>query len=247
MKIDRRTIIIIGCAWLTGCISYCDCAPLLEHASSGDPVAINELGELGRPRLPTSAIPLAHIEDAFGAITPSAASPDPYLRVLATDSLRRLAERAPDVFKNRHLSVFDRLLRDPLPEVRYRAAWALGRTEVARPPLRALTRDTDAGVAAMACWSLGRARDDEALVELATALDRGGSVRAAALAALERTTGRTQPSDAAWKAFAPEESKRLAAIRKDRDRIEAEQRAREESIGRIASPTTAPIASPTGR
>jgi HEAT repeat protein len=232
-------------AALPGCISYCDCAPWLDRVSRGDPAAINELAELGRPRIPTSAIPLASIEDAFVAILPNSQSTDPYVRELAVDALRRLAERAPDVFRDRHVAAFDRALQDPLANVRYRAAWALGRVEIARPPLRALSRDPAPPVAAMACWALGRARDDGALVDLAAALDRGGPVRAAALAALERTTGRGQMSDPAWKTFASEEAKRLEGIRKDRERIEAEQRARGAPIAPIASPTTAPVSSPT--
>jgi hypothetical protein len=186
-------------AALPGCISYCDCAPWLDRVSRGDPAAINELAELGRPRIPTSAIPLASIEDAFVAILPNSQSTDPYVRELAVDALRRLAERAPDVFRDRHVAAFDRALQDPLANVRYRAAWALGRVEIARPPLRALSRDPAPPVAA----------------------------------------------DPAWKTFASEEAKRLEGIRKDRERIEAEQRARGAPIAPIASPTTAPVASPT--
>jgi hypothetical protein len=246
MRSDRLVMLGLIVAALPGCISYCDCAPWLERAPRGDPAAINELAELGRPRIPTSAIPLAQIEDAFVAIRPNLSSTDPYLRVLSVDALRRLTERAPDIFRNRHVDVFDGALQDSLADVRYRAAWALGRVEVARPPLRALARDPAPHVAAMACWALGRARDDGALVDLAAALDRGGLVRTAALAALERTTGRSQMSDDAWKAFAPEEAKRLEAIRKDREKIEAAQLARGQAqIAAIASPATAAVASPT--
>jgi HEAT repeat protein len=246
MRSDRLVVLGLIVAALPGCISYCDCAPWLSRASQGDPAAINELAELGRPRIPTSAIPLAGIEDAFVAIVPNTQSPDPYVRELAVDALRRLAERAPDVFRDRHVAAFDHALLDPLANVRYRAAWALGRVEITRPPLRTLARDPAPHVAAMACWALGRARDDEALVDLAAALDRGGPVRAAALAALERTTGHGQMSDQAWKAFTAEEAKRLEGIRKDRERIEVEQRAREQTpIAPIASPSGAAVASPT--
>jgi hypothetical protein len=226
---------------LAGCISYCECDPLLKAAAKGDPAAINEMGELGRPRVPSSGKPLAHIEQAFDAIAPNLSATAPYVRTLSVDSLRHLTERAPDIFRNRYPTIFDGPLEDPEPSVRYRAAWALGRIGETRPALRRAAHDPDSGVASMACWALGRARDEGAYLDLAAALDREGEVRVAAIAALSRMTSQRFGDDAAaWKRFCIEEAKRQELIAKMR--AVAEEAAIRSDV---PAPASAPIGSPT--
>lgn len=222
---------------LAGCISFCECDKDLRAASRGDPAAINEMGELGRPRIPSSGRRLARIEDAIEAIRPNLEAPDAYLRTLTVDSLRHLTERAPDIYRNRFQTLFDPALADPAPDVRWRAAWALGRISETRPALRKLAADKDETVAATACWAIGRARDEGAYLELAAALDRPGEVRKAALAALSRMTNQTFGDDVArWKRFCADEARRQEQLAKDRAASEA---------AAVASPTSAPVASPT--
>jgi hypothetical protein len=222
-RIDAVVPFLIALAAATpGCISFCDCQPVVARALNGDPASINEIGELGRPGIPSSAKPLPRIDEGFDALRANLQAKDPYVRELTIDALRRLTERAPDFFRNRYATTFDAALVDEVPAIRWRAAWALGRIGFSNEALKRAVADKDDGVAAMACWSIGRARDDSALRELATALDRAPPVKAAALEALGRLTGQKLGEDVvAWKKFCGEEAARLELIAAERARIEA--------------------------
>jgi HEAT repeat protein len=172
-----------------GCVSFCEPGELVRAAARGDPAAIDELAELGRPKIPSSARPLPKMEAAFLAIRPSLDSSDPYLRELAVDALRRLSERAREIPRDRHPDLFDGPLGDRKSSIRWRAAWAMGRIGMTSAALRKAANDPQDGVAEMACWALGEARDRLAGEALTRALERGPVVRTAAARALGRVRG----------------------------------------------------------
>lgn len=174
---------------LSGCISYCRFEPTVDKASRGNRSAIAEAGELGRPRVPSTAEHLPSIFDAWNAIAPNLSSTSAETRLVAVEALRHLSERAPDIYRNHFEGQFEASLRDPSPEVRWRAAWAKGRLQESSPALREAALDRDPLVASAACEALGAAHDDQAVANLRRALRRDGEVGDAAAAALERITG----------------------------------------------------------
>lgn len=199
----RTALSAAGCALLSvalgGCAS-CSGDESFAAAARGDLRGVHELGELGDPLVPPpQSSSLRKISDALAALKPHLAHENPFHRLVALESVRRLAQRAKSVVRSRYPDLLDPLLRDPDPELRWRAAWTLGRLELTRPELRSATRDPDLRVAERALWALGEARDAEALGELVAALDRPEPLPAAAAAALRRTTGLKLASPEAWK------------------------------------------------
>lgn len=194
----RTRLLALTATLVAGC-TYCDGREELERARQGDVAAIQQAGELGDPRIPASASLVdPRIDEAIAAVASHLDSTDPFIRLQALESVRRLAQRARDVYRNRFPSLFDRLLTDPEAAVRWRAAWALGRLERTSPELRAAAADPDPLVAERAVWALGQARDDEAVDALVAALDREEPIAARACAALARVTGQRHPDRAAW-------------------------------------------------
>jgi hypothetical protein len=221
--LKRAFLLPLGLS-LAGCISYCKMEPVLVEAERGDPVAIAETGELGRPRVPSSALPQPILRAGFEALAPSLSSSVAARRINGVEALRHLSERAPDIFRNHFATIFDAALADPESEVRWRAAWALGRLGTTSPGLRAAASDPDDEVAETACLALGQAHDADAAPVLVLALDRGGPVERAAIGGLTRLYGRELDGKAAWKRWVAE---RLAA----------------RSLASVATPDTAAVSS----
>jgi HEAT repeat protein len=192
---------------LPGCISYCRFEPTLHAAARGDRAAIAEAGDLGRPRVPSTAEHLPPVREAFEAIAPGLSSTNAEMRLVALEALRHLAERAPDVYRNYFPGTFESPLSDPSPEVRWRAAWTHARLLESSDALRRAALDPDDLVAEAACLALGAAHDDEAFTVLLAALARPGPVERAARSALTRITGQNLPDAAAWKAYVEERGK----------------------------------------
>lgn len=214
---SRRALAPAGGAWLlltlvAGC-TFCDGKAELELARSGDLVGIQEIGELGDPRIPSSAsLTDVRIDEAIAAIASFLDSPDPIVRVQTLESARRLASRARDVYRNRFPTLFDGSLSDPLEEVRWRAAWALGRLERTSEALRGATADPSPRVAERAVWALGQARDEEAIEPLLVALDREPAVATQATRSLGRITGLRHGAQVeAWRAWGAQRRARREA------------------------------------
>lgn len=188
----------------SGCYSTCDGSELFARAAEGELEAIHELGELGDPRIPSTHARVRAIREAFPVLAPFLSDEDPEVRLVATEALRRLAQRRPDIYRIHGGDLLDRPLTDADPEIRWRAAWALGRVERTRPALRAAAADPDERVAERAVWALGRARDEEAVPALVEALGRGGRVAAQASRALRRVTGLRFESPDEWRRWAGE-------------------------------------------
>lgn len=196
----RGAALLLLCAALAGCA--CDPYAALEGTRAGDVEAIAELSDLGDPRVPShSAISNPSIDDAIAAVGSHLDARDRDVRLTALDGVRRLAERARDRYRSRFAGLLDPLLLDPDPEVRWRAAWALGRLDQRVPGLRRAASDPDDRVAERAVWALGTVGDDRAIRDLLGALDRSGPVAQRAMWALERCTATRQPDAAAWKAW----------------------------------------------
>jgi HEAT repeat protein len=197
----RTSLALLAAALVAGC-GTCDDREELERARQGDVAAIQQTGELGDPRIPASAALVdPRIDEAIAAVASHLDSADPFIRLQALESVRRLAQRARDVYRNRFPTLFDRLLSDPEAEVRWRAAWALGRIERTSPELRGAALDPHPLVAERAVWALGQARDDAAVDVLVTTLDRDDAVAAQAAASLARITGLRHPDVAGWRAW----------------------------------------------
>lgn len=199
----KRVLLLLLLA-SSGCISYCRFEPVLGEAASGDRAAIAETGELGRPRIPSTAEHLPSILEGFEAVAANLSSANADTRVVATEALRHLTERAPDVYRNHYPQVFEALLADPSPGVRWRAAWAKARLQESSEALRRAAQDPVDLVAEEACFALGAAHDDQAFSVLIAALDRPGPVAKAALAALARIAGQPLPDAGSWKAYVNE-------------------------------------------
>jgi hypothetical protein len=196
----RTSLLLL--ALLTGCVSYCDADAELAAARAGDLAAIHELGELGNPRVPSSWAPVPRMDQGFDALIPFLDHEDPFVRLTALEGLRTLSQRARDVQRDRYPDLFDTPLADPEPQLRWRAAWALGRLERSRPGLARALGDPEPRVAERAAWALGQARDEAAVEALIGALDRDEElVLASALQALARITDESHPTPAAWKAW----------------------------------------------
>jgi hypothetical protein len=194
-----------------GCISYCRFDPELVKAEHGNRSAIAEAGELGRPRVPSTAERLPSLLEAYGAIMPNLSSTNAATRLVAAEAVRHLSERAPDVYRNHYPGLFEALLADPAPEVRWQAAWAKARLFESSPALRAAASDPDDLVAEEACFALGAAHDDQAFEPLLLALDRSPSVSRAAFFALTRISGRELPDAAAWRTYVRQRENARAA------------------------------------
>jgi hypothetical protein len=194
-----RSRLALVVSLLAGC-TYCDAFGDLERARQGDLAAIQAVGELGDPKIPSSAsLVYPRIDEAIAAIASHLDSADPVIRLQTLESVRRLSQRARDVYRNKFPTLFDRLLTDPEAEVRWRAAWALGRLDRTSPALRQAVTDPDPVVADRAAWAVGQARDDEAVEPLLQALEREERVALQAGLALGRITGLKHGSDvAAW-------------------------------------------------
>lgn len=193
-------LLLLGLPGLTAC--SCDPYAPLAGTREGDLDALNELGELGDPRVPShSATSNPSIDDAIAAVGSHLDARDRDVRLAALDAVRRLAERARDRYRSRFAGLLDPLLLDPDPEVRWRAAWALGRLDQRVPGLRRAASDPDDRVAERAIWALGTVGDDRAIRDLLGALDRPKPVAERAMWALERCTATRQPDAAAWRAW----------------------------------------------
>lgn len=201
MRTRPRRLALLA-ALLAGC-TYCDGRDELARARTGDLAAVQVIGELGDPRVPSSAsLTDARIDEAIAAVASFLHADDPLLRVAAVESVRRLASRARDVYRNKFPTLLDACLADPEVEVRWRAAWALGRAGRTSPELRAALKDPHPRVAERAAWALGEVRDDDAVEGLLEALDREPEVARQAARALGRITGlRHGPEPDAWRAW----------------------------------------------
>lgn len=189
-------------ALLAGC-TYCDGQEELARARTGELEAVQLIGEVGDPRVPSSAsLSDVRIDEAIAAIASFLQADDPLLRVQALESVRRLATRARDVYRNKFPDLLDPSLSDPEVEVRWRAAWAMGRIERTSPALRAALADPHPLVAERAAWALGEVRDEEAIDGLLDALEREPRVATQAARALGRITGLRHGAEPdAWRAW----------------------------------------------
>ncbi len=196
----RTSLAALAALALAGCV--CDSYAVLREAQRGDPDAMAELAEQGDPRVPSSSSLVdPRLEEAIAALASHLAATDPHLRLLALEGVRKVAERQRDIYRARFDGLLDPLLADPDPELRWRAAWALGRLDVRSPALRKATADPDPRVAERALWAVGATRDEGAIREMLTGLDRDGPVADRAEWALERVAVMEQPDRAAWRAW----------------------------------------------
>ncbi len=216
---SRHLVIAAAAALLAGC-SYCDGQEELARARTGDLAAVQLMGELGDPRVPSSAsLTDARIDEAIAAISSFLQADDPLLRVQAVESVRLLATRARDLYRNKFPDLLDPSLSDPEVEVRWRAAWALGRIERTSPALRTALADPHPRVAERAAWALGEARDEDAVDGLIGALDREPPVAKQAARALGRITGLRHGSEPdAWRAWGQQWRARRQMAEEEQDR-----------------------------
>jgi len=206
----RRAFVALLC--LSGCINYCRFDAVLARARKGDRAAIAEAGELGRPRIPSTAERLPGILEAFQAVAPNLSSTSAETRLVAVEALRHLSERAKDIYRNDFPTVFESSLTDPSAEIRWRACWAKGRLAETSAGLRAAASDPEDLVAEAACEALGASHDAGALSALARALDRAAPVSSAATFALVRITGRELPDADAWRSYVASREAQRASI-----------------------------------
>ncbi len=185
-----------------GCFSACDGKHLIDRAASGDMRGIHEAGELADSKIPSSRTPPPKLRDAYAAIKPHLSDEDPYKRLRALEALRRLSTRSPSIYRDDFRDMFDPLLSDTDAQIRWRAAWALGRMILSSEALRKAALDPDDRVAERAVWALGQARDDDARLQLLSALDRP-ALQKQTIRSLKRITGLRLGDDVeAWKAAA---------------------------------------------
>lgn len=214
-RCSRRWLLLA--ALVAGC-TFCDGKAELELARSGDLRGIQEIGDVGDPRIPSSAsLTDTRIDEAIAAIASFIASPDPLVRLQTLESARLLATRARDVYRNHFPTLFDGPLADPEEELRWRAAWALGRLERTSEALRIASADPSPRVAERAVWALGQARDEDAIEPLLVALDREPAVAAQAARSLGRITGLRHGAQLdAWRAWGEQRrARREAEARQD--------------------------------
>jgi len=194
----------LAVALFSGCAGACDGQSVLADARAGKPHAMIEAGEWGDPPIPSSQQQVPSPREAFSALVPLLSAAESHQRLRALEALRRLSRRFKPLYRDQFPGTFDPLLSDDDPEIRWRAAWGLGRLELSSPALREAVRDPVDRVAERAVWAVGRARDDLALGLLVGALDRGDRVAQSAVLALGRVTseGWTEPQE--WRAWARE-------------------------------------------
>lgn len=192
----------LACLGASGCLSFADGRPELERARAGEPRYLHEVGELGDPRVPSGPAQAPGLPEAIEALRPWLSQGDLRQRLSALEGLRRLSARAPGLIRSRYPDLFDPALGDAAAELRWRAAWAIGRLELARPGLVTALRDPDPRVAERAAWAIGRSGDPGAVPLLIEALEREAPVPATAEAALVRLTFEHLGRDpAAWRAW----------------------------------------------
>lgn len=204
---DPRRLGALAVGWValaltSGCYTFDDGTEVFEAAERGDVAAIHALGELGDPRVPSSKRAVRPIREAYPILIMHLDDEDPFRRLAALESIRRLAERRRDQYRLYAKGSLDPLLGDPDPEIRWRAAWALGRIGFPCAGLRAATTDPEPRVAERAVWAIGEARDEEAVPELLAALARPAPVGQRATWALQRATGLTLGTVAEWRQWA---------------------------------------------
>ena len=190
---------------LTGCAS-CSGDGLFTSAATGELRAVHELGEFGAPLVPPpQTYGLRRLDEAYDALRPHLAHKNPFHRLVALEALRHLAQRSRGMFATRFPDLFDSLLDDPDPELRWRAAWALGRIALGRPGLQRAAQDEDLRVADRAIWALGQVRSpDPGVVPLLLAsLDRD-PLSARVMDSLRALTGERHETPQAWRAWAVE-------------------------------------------
>jgi HEAT repeat protein len=194
-----RFVLLLSLPFLSGCYSFCDGQDMLVRAKAGQYKAIRETGELADPLIPSSKKPPPRLREAYDALLPHLSSDDPFMRLSALESMRRLSTRSPSTFRDYYRDAFDPLLSDDDPQIRWRAAWALGRLRLSSSALRAAALDAEDRVAERAVWALGEARDEDSKPQLLAALDRP-AVQKQAIRALKRVTGLQLGDDPeAWK------------------------------------------------
>lgn len=204
MRAERRGgwSLALSCLALSGCSGFADGRPELARARAGEPRYVHEVSELGDPRVPAGPGQAPGPPEAIEALRPWLSQGGPRQRLSALEGLRRLSARTPGLIRARYPDLFDAALTDEVAEVRWRAAWAIGRLELARPGLVSALRDPDPRVAERAAWAIGRSGDPGAVPLLIEALEREAPVPATAEAALARLTFEHLGRDpAAWRAW----------------------------------------------
>jgi len=146
------------------------------------------------------------------ALRPHLAHENPFHRLVALESLRRLGQRVPGLLATRFPDWIDPFLSDPDPELRWRAAWALGRIGLFRPGLFRATQDSDLRVAERALWALGaiRSLEVDVIPVLLQGLERE-PLAARAMASLRARTGLAHDTVEAWKGWAEGPAPRRAS------------------------------------
>jgi len=183
-----------------GCASFCDGKTMMAQARAGNPRYVHEVGELGNPVIPSAKAAPPSVREAFEILAERVKEPDDFKRLVAVEALRRLTTRMAATYRDHFPGLFDPLLSDTLPQIRWRAAWALGRMKLTSEALRAAAKDSDDRVAERVVWALGRARDNKAQEVLVAALDRDPAIQRQAIAGLKRITGLKLGDDPqAWK------------------------------------------------
>lgn len=201
MRSSASWLVLLAPVAFAGC-TVCTGAELFEQVKQGQVRAIHEVGELGDPVVPPPrTVDLKRIDQAFEALEPHLKSIDRFKRLMAVEATRRLAQRARSLYRDRYPSLLDATLSDADPELRWRAAWTLGRLGLTRPALHKAARDPHERVAERAVWALGEAKDENAIPELLAALDRKGRVSTSAVASLQKITGKELPDAKAWRAW----------------------------------------------
>lgn len=192
-------LVLAATPFVSGCRS-CNGDEVFAQAAEGQLGAVHEVGEWAAPMVPPpGTYGLRRLDEAFEALRPHLSNPNPFHRLVALEALRRLARRAPGMCATRFPELFDPLLEDPDPELRWRAAWALGRIELSRPGLYQAADDPDPRVAERALWALGQIRKPSEVVisVLLNALRRPALVERA-MESLRARTGVQRTTREAW-------------------------------------------------
>ena len=206
----RSGVAVLLACFLAGCVSYCQQDDLLAKAATGDKASIDEVGEMGRPMVPSTSVHFPMLRFGFDAIKPNLDSPDRTIRLAAVEALRHLTQRGKEVYREDFPGIFDKPLSDPWREIRWRAAWALGRAGVSSPALRKAADDSDDLVAEAALRALGECFDGDAAPIIVRALDRSPDIRDVGIAALQQIFGKTWTDPGQWKTYVAEREKARA-------------------------------------